>query len=247
VGASKGYYSASVTTNLPTTDAEILLTPVTIGTNASYLFDDPDSCANCHPNQKSEWENSAMAHAGVNTWVHDIYDGNGTPGGMGGFVYTRDSIYAGTNPNSECAACHQPESWVAAGYSGRMEDPDDAGYPSVATTHGISCETCHKIADVDTDKIDFPGIFPGAVIFNQPETGSQVQYGLLPDVDYDVWPMQPAYQPQLSAEVCGACHQDANDINEDHSFTGVISEPTYTEWVESPYGDPGIGTLPELY
>jgi uncharacterized repeat protein (TIGR03806 family) len=238
VGASKGYYNASVTTNLPTTDAEILLTPVTIGTNASYSFVEPTTCAFCHPDQKSEWDNSAMANAGINTWVHDIYDGTGTPGGMGGFVYTRDSVFAGTNPNSECAACHQPESWVIAGYSGRMEGPNDAGYPSTATAHGISCETCHKIANVDTQKIDFPGIFPGAVTFNQTESGTQVQYGLLPDVDYNLsGAMEPSYQPQLAAEVCGACHQDANDINEDHTFAGVISEPTYTEWAQSPYGD----------
>jgi len=242
VGASKGYYNASVTVNLPATDAEILLKPVAIGTNASYSFIEPTTCASCHPDQKSEWDNSAMAKAGTNTWVHDIFDGSGTPGGLGGFVYTRDSVFAGSNPDSECAACHQPESWIAAGYSGRMESPNDAGYPSTATTHGISCETCHKIANVDTDKIDFPGIFPEAVTFNQSENGNQVQYGLLPDVDYN-WSgeMEPSYQPQLAAEVCGACHQDANDINEDHTFAGVISEPTYTEWAESPYGDPDSG------
>jgi hypothetical protein len=48
--------------------------------------------------------------------------------------------------------------------------------------------------------------------------------------------MEPSYQPQLEAEVCGACHQDKNDINEDHTFAGITSEPTYTEWAESPYG-----------
>ena len=69
----------------------------------------------------------------------------------------------GANPDSECAACHQPEPWVTAGFSGRLEGPDDAGYPSAAAGHGISCDTCHKIANVDTQKIDFPGIYPGAV------------------------------------------------------------------------------------
>ena len=50
--------------------------------------------------------------------------------------------------------------------------------------------------------------------------------------------MRASYQPQLVAEVCAACHQDANDIHENHSFDGVISEPTYLEWAESPYADP---------
>ena len=239
VGAAKGYYSASVTSGSPATDLEVLLAPVTIGTNASYTFVDPDTCGTCHPNQKSEWDNSAMANAGINTWVHDIYDGNATPGGMGGFVYTRDSVYAGTNPNSECAACHQPESWVVAGFTGRVEGPDDSDYPSTAAVHGVSCDTCHKIANVDKQNISFPGIFPGAVTINLPDPGIQVQYGLLSDVDINVpGLMEPSYQPQLAAEVCGVCHEDNNDINEDHTFTGITSEPTYTEWAASPYGDP---------
>ncbi|MCP4960901.1 MAG: hypothetical protein GY925_16750, partial [Actinomycetia bacterium] len=238
VGANKGYYSASVTTNSPAAGAEILLNPVIIGTNAAYSFVEPATCAGCHPNQKSEWDNSAMANAGVNTWMHDIYDGNGTPGGMGGFVYTRDSVHAATVPDAECAACHQPESWVAAGYSGRVEGPDDIGFPSTAASHGVSCEACHKIADIDTQKMDFPGIFPGAVEFNLPEWGTQVQYGLLPDVDFHApGTMEASYQPQLVAEVCGACHQDNADPNEDHTFTGITSEPTFNEWLQSPYGN----------
>jgi hypothetical protein len=239
VGAKKGFYNASATTNSPATGVEILLAPVSIGTNASYSFVSSSTCALCHPNQRNEWNNSAMAKAGLNTWVHDIYDGTGTSGGAGGFVYTRDSVYAGTNPDSECAACHQPESWVAAGYSGALQGPGDPGYPSVAADHGVSCEVCHKIANIDTQNISFPGLFPGQVTFNLPESNTQVQYGLLPDVDYtEPGMMEPSYQPQLVAEVCGACHQDNNDINEDHTFAGVTSEPTYIEWIQSPYGDP---------
>ena len=52
--------------------------------------------------------------------------------------------------------------------------------------------------------------------------------------------MRPAFNPQLVAEVCGTCHQDKNDPDEDGDFEEanvVISEPTYLEWVVSPYGD----------
>jgi len=239
VGAQKGYYNSSVLADSPANDIEILLTPVSVGTNTSYSFIEPETCATCHPDQKSEWDNTAMANAGLNTWVHDIFDGNGTAGGNGGFVYKRDSIFAASNPDSECASCHQPEAWVAAGFSGPMESPVDAGYPSNATSHGISCDMCHKIADVDKQKISFPGLFPGAVTINLPDSGHQVQYGFLPDADFNVaGTMEPSYQPQLAAEVCGTCHQDSNDINEDHTFNGIISEPTFIEWDESPYGDP---------
>jgi len=49
--------------------------------------------------------------------------------------------------------------------------------------------------------------------------------------------MRASYNPQTEAETCAACHQDANDPGADHSYTGVISEPTYLEWVASPYAD----------
>jgi hypothetical protein len=41
----------------------------------------------------------------------------------------------------------------------------------------------------------------------------------------------------MRCSVCRPCHQDESDINGDHTFTGVIPEPTYTEWADSPYGD----------
>ncbi len=241
VGASKGYFNAGITVASPSAGVQIVLAPVPQDNNPSYQFVSPQTCGVCHPNQLSEWTGSPMARAGLNTWVHDIYDGSGTPGGMGGFVYTRDSIYAPTNPASECSACHQPESWIAAPFS-RMEGPNDAGYPSEAAFHGVSCESCHKIADVDVSKIDFPGIFPGAVVFTRPAGAmpNQVQYGLLGDSTFNLMPamMRASYQPQLMAEVCGACHQDRSDPHENHTYTGPISEPTYTEWFESPYSDP---------
>jgi len=50
--------------------------------------------------------------------------------------------------------------------------------------------------------------------------------------------MRASYQPQLVAELCGLCHQDKNDIEQDHEFDDITSEPTYTEWDESAYADP---------
>ncbi|MCP5022765.1 MAG: hypothetical protein GY930_13450 [bacterium] len=235
----KGYYNTSIQANASTFDVNIQMEPVPFGSNTSYNFLDPLSCAGCHPDQVSEWEDSAMAKAGLNTWVHDIYSGEGTAGGMGGFVYTRDSAFKDSNPDSECASCHQPEPYINAGFAGRMESPVDPGYPSIGANHGISCEVCHKIADVNVNKINFPGVYPGAVTMNLPEGFQQVMYGAYPDADYHLGGiMEPAYQPQLMAEVCGVCHQDKNDPDESHRFAGVISEPTYTEWAESAYGDP---------
>jgi len=237
VAAGKGYYNESVIINAPASGADISLAPVPQDNDPDYGFLTPAGCSSCHPDQYDMWDKTPMARAGLNTWVHDIYDGNGTPGGMGGFVYTRDSIYAGSNPNSECAACHQPEVWVENPGSA-MEPPDPT--PSNAALHGISCEICHKVADVNVTNINFPGVIAGALTLTRPAAPDfpPVLYGVLGDVDYRLGPMRASYQPQLEAELCGACHQDKNDPDENHTFNGITSEPTYIEWADSPYGDP---------
>jgi len=240
VAAKAGYYNASTVFSGVPSGLDIAMGAVPHMDNAGYAFVSPQTCGVCHADQLEQWSDSPMARAGLNTWVHDIFNGTGTPGGMGGFVYTRDSVFAGSNPASECASCHQPEAWIPAPFT-RMENPTDPGYPSQAAMHGVSCDVCHKVAHVDVAKINFPGIFPGAVDFSRPgpPTYAQVQYGLLGDSDFSMFgTMQPSYQPQLMAEVCAACHQDAADPEENHSYTGVISEPTYLEWASSPYSDP---------
>ncbi|MBL4809554.1 MAG: hypothetical protein JKY43_05805 [Phycisphaerales bacterium] len=241
VAAKKGYFNQSGTYFVGDPLAlDINIPMVPHADDPNYEFMSPNACAVCHHKQFDEWTDSPMAKAGLNTWVHDIYNGTGTDGGMGGFVYTRDSMFAGSNPNSECASCHQPEPWIQTPFS-RMESPNDPGYPSLGVVHGISCDTCHKIADVDVTKINFPGIFPGAVEFTRPEGPefNQVMYGTLGDVDFSLpTVMRASYNPQLVAETCAVCHQDAADPDENHTYNGVISEPTYLEWTASAYSDP---------
>ncbi len=238
VGAKPAFYNGSAITSTPEDSLLLVMERVPQDTNNSYTFMDPSTCGACHPDQWSQWTTSAMAHAGLNTWVYDIYNGTGTSGGMGGFVYTRDSHHASINPNSECASCHQPQVWI--------DDPftllDDFNSPSANALAGVSCEVCHKIAHIDETRTNFPGIYPGVVTFTRPSpVSSQVQYGVLGDVSYFTAPlMRPSYQPQLTAAVCASCHQDKNDPDDDGDFeepNGVISEPTYLEWLASPYAD----------
>jgi len=100
VGAAKGHFYQSITLDSPATNVILALDAVPTTDNASYQIQSPDQCGSCHPKQLDDWQNSPMANAGFNTWVNDIYAGNGTAGGMGGFVYTRDSAFAHSNPNS---------------------------------------------------------------------------------------------------------------------------------------------------
>lgn len=241
VAAKVGYFSGSVEVTSPAASADIDLDWVPIADEANYLFLGPSGCSFCHYDTVLDWSDTPMARAGYNTWVHDIYSGTGTAGGMGGFVYTRDSVHAGANLESECAACHQPERWIENGFSGALDD--QLVNPVPAVDHGISCEVCHKIASIDESKVNFPGIHPDAVTFNRPVGlyPEQMQYGVLSDVDYEnTFAMRSSYQPQLVAEVCAACHQDKNDPDGNGDFeepNGVISEPTYLEWLNSDYSD----------
>lgn len=239
VAAQKGFYNASIVVTTPVTGVEISLERVPQADNAGYELVDPATCGACHPDQRSQWLGSPMQTAGTNTWVFDLYDGSGTAGGEGGFVYLRDSRFAAENPASECASCHQPEPWIATPFTPLQGSAN----PSEEVLHGVSCEVCHKIADIDESKPNFPGLFPGVTTLTRPDGPPYhaVQYGVLGDSDYTLTGMmRSSYQPQLVAQVCAACHQDKNDPDGDHDFeedNGVISEPTYLEWLDSPYGD----------
>jgi hypothetical protein len=239
-GAHKGYYTGAIEVSSPALGVEIALEAVPQSDDPAYGFLSPETCGMCHPTQLAQWEGSPMADAGINTWVYDLYDGSGTSGGLGGFVYTRDSEFSDTNPASDCASCHQPEPWVQTPFRAL----EDLGSLSQGAMHGVSCEICHKIAHIDEAKMNYPGLYPGVVTLTRPDhmTQQQVQYGVLGDADYVIPSlMRASYQPQLVAEACGACHQDKNDPDEDGEFeeeSGVVSEPTFVEWLESPYGDP---------
>ncbi len=235
VAAARGYFHGAQVVTAPAAGVTLTLAAVPLDDDATYEFQTPAACGGCHPQQVAEWTGSPMARAGVNTWVYDLYDGTGTPGGAAGFVYTRDSILAPHNPGSECASCHQPEPWA--------REPFTAMLPLAAAggQHGVSCEVCHRMADVDPTKVNFPGLYPGAVRMARREAYEPVQFGLLGDTAFVAGTMRPSYQPQLAALVCATCHQDKNDPDDDGDFEeddGVISEPTYLEWLASRYADP---------
>ena len=237
VAAKKGYFNGStVATDL--SGALVIQLERLPADNPLYEPKAAAFCVRCHGDQVREWQGSTMARAGLNRWVHDIFNGTGTTNGMGGFVYIRDSPHAASSPASECGACHEPETWMREPHAplGDLRQPTDE------MLHGVSCEVCHKIGHIDETKPNYPGIYPGVVDMVRPQEGLQVQFGVRADSDFvRDGRMRPAYQPQLTAAVCAACHQDKNDPDGDGDFeeaNGVISEPTYLEWLASPYADP---------
>lgn len=240
VAARKAYYNNSMILSGGSSGAILTLEPVATNDNEDYPFITPATCGNCHPDQLEQWLQSPMGNTAMNQWTYDIYDGTGTAGGMNGFVYQRDSEHALINPNSECASCHQPEAWVRRGFEGGLEDINDL---SSNAMHGVSCDICHKVAHIDESQKNFPGIWPGVVTISRPEiSDGPVTYGVLGDTDFGFFGvMRPSYQPQLTSAMCAACHQDKNDPDNDGDFeeaNGVISEPTYLEWLASEYANP---------
>lgn len=237
VAAHAGHFNAWIRIAGPRTGLELSLDELPPD-DPTAPFAAPTTCATCHAEQYADWTGSPMAEAGHNTWVLDLYDGSGTVGGAGGFVYTRDSVHAASNPTSECASCHQPLAWAATpGVA--LAPADDPGAP---VAHGVACDLCHRIASIDVTRSNFPGIWSGVVALARSTT--PVEFGVLGDTAYEAGQMRPAYQPQLTADVCAACHQDKNDPDGDGDFEeadGVISEPTYLEWKASPYADPDGG------
>lgn len=244
VGAGRGWYNASSSLIAPAAGVEIRLHAVPLEDDPAHVFMTPAACGSCHATQRAEWRNSAMSHAGNNRWVYDAYDGSGTPGGLGGFVYTRDSVLAAADPNSECASCHQPLAWIANPFSA-MSPVTDAT-PEV--NDGVTCVVCHQVSNIDLSRPNAPGIFPGVVSLSRPSTpGVPIMYGVLGDVDFSLpGQMRAAYNPQLTAGLCAACHQDANDPDGDHDYEepgSIVSEPTYVEWRDSAYANPNSASF----
>lgn len=240
VAALKGYFNGGMTVDAPSSIVNIVLELVPQDDDPNYFFMSPFQCAVCHPDQFDQWDTSRMAKTGLNTWVYDLYNGTGTAGGLGGFVYTRDSAHSGVNPGGWCASCHQPEHW--------MSQPgvplEDINSPTDAALRGVSCDICHKIADVDMTRTNSTGFIPGSVTVTRPDSSGlvqQVMYGSLGDVDFNESVMRASYQPQLVAESCAVCHEYNNDHDHDGDFEEAGSpaaQETFSEWRNSPYGDP---------
>lgn len=194
--------------------------------NDSYQPPTALTCNSCHSRYHQQWLTSRHAGSAVNEWVLDLYAGTGTPGGAAGYVF-RDSH----DPDNTgfCAACHAP-----------MEDvltPGGIFLDEVSTgpgLDGVSCLACHQIADVDAKHINALNHM-GKTDYRFPQGGQPTYlyvWGPLPDVDNGI--MQAHYSPLHSdPRLCAACHQYTNPT------TGAPGQSTYTEWLASPYAQPG--------
>lgn len=212
---------------------EIMLTPLALADDPTYTFASPQDCRLCHNVLYEYWQDSPHRNAAKNTWVRDMYDGQGTAQtGARGFTYK------GAHPtlNGDCAECHSPmESAKNPG-----DNTDFAAVTGEAREFGVSCDVCHKTFGITNIKL------PGVQGMQFARGSREILFGPLPDAAPN-FPgvMRASYSPlHTTSLLCAACHEDNNDHDFDLDYLdegSVASEETYSEWLESPYAQPGEG------
>lgn len=224
-----GYYNAWTSITASSTGPFTFeLQPISLESNPNVPLNPPSECFGCHEDMVNQWQGSPMQKTGLNTWVFDLYNGTGTPGGMNGFVYQRDSIHKDTFPNSDCSACHSPVHWLADIENNGMGDIEN---PNEDMELGVQCEVCHRAYDVDINQTYMPGVQPES--FHLLRNSNNLEFGPLGDTTFNGGIMLGAYNPQLRAQVCSACHEDNVDHDGDGEFNDPGSLPhetTFTEW-----------------
>lgn len=182
------------------------------------------SCASCHNEQHAEWQDSTHSNAGLNEWVLDLFSGTGTPGGSAGYVF-RDSH--DSDDNGFCAACHAP-----------IEDAQTPGgvfldeVTLLGGLDGVTCVACHQMAHVN-DNVSALHHY-GNTQYRFPDSAftELFVWGPLDDVSFST--MRASHQAGFKeARFCASCHEYNNPYND------MPGQNTYTEWLASPYAQPG--------
>ena len=136
-------------------------------------------------------------------------------------------------------------SYVDDGANTAAEVPDGVSplYLTGDAAEGISCEFCHKIADVILDEetqlplADMPGIMSLKLL--RPVEGEEIFFGTFDDI-----PRRDTYLPlQEESAFCAGCHYGVfgGVVGMGQVTGGTLIYNSYGEWLESPYSDPETG------
>ena len=205
---------------------EIRLTRVPADDRPNYDPGTSFTCVSCHFDQHDEWLQSTHANAANNEWVLDLFSGTGTPGGSAGYVFidTHDPDDTGF-----CATCHAP-----------IEDAQNPGgvflhqVATAAGADGVTCLACHQMAEVNHNVEALHHL--GNTLYRFPDTFDTEfwVWGPLDDVSFPI--MRSSHQPVFSeSRFCASCHEYNNPT------TGAPGQNTFTEWLASPFSEPGDG------
>ena len=184
-------------------------------------FTEPETCAECHPQQYEEWRGSMHSLA----FVDPIYQGE--------LNLAIEAV--GHGVAKQCEGCHT----AAAVVTGEVKGAGLEGLSPMAMA-GVSCDVCHSIK----------GHTHWETPTHQPENGSMIlspgkevdgeavltKYGpFAPEEGCGDGFHECVESPlHLQAELCASCHQVT------HYEKHTPLELTYTEWKHSPYAAEGI-------
>lgn len=205
-------------------DILIQLRPL-VGDNPNYQPPTANNgCAVCHQEQVNQWQTSNHSHAAVNEWVLDLYSGTGTPGGSGGYVYldTHDPGESGF-----CATCHAALEDVFDPGNVKLNEVSQAG-----ALDGVQCLSCHQIQEVNGNVSALHHLGNSEYRFPDDGVTQFFVWGPLEDVGFAT--MNAMHSPMFEeSRFCASCHEYNNPD------TNQPGQTTYTEWLASPWAQPG--------
>jgi hypothetical protein len=238
-------------------------------------------CSHCHVTFVADWVGSAHGLSAQNPVLHDLYAGTAAAfststdcanaggtwrTGLGpGTAAAAERCYLGegalpayntdcgdTTPcdavateTGDCASCHAP------GIDGALADRGLLEATGIAYDHGVHCDVCHKIADVDPTDPQ-PGVGGRIQIVRPSEESTSMALG-------DWWPLtfgpygdvanprMGAVHSELfaTADLCAGCHEHYQEavvpgtsVDTSRWPTGRI--PVQTTWAELRDGPLGL-------
>lgn len=225
VGISTGlaaFASIALASGLETDKALYPYSPSLIQWEKSTAeFTDPETCAECHPQQYEEWRGSMHSLA----FQDPIYQGE--------LNLAIEAV--GHDVARQCEGCHT----AAAVVTGEVKGAGLKGLSPIAMA-GVSCDVCHSIK----------GHTHWQTPTHQPENGSMIlspgkevngeavltKYGPFPPEDGCGEGLHECVESplHLQAELCASCHQIT------HYEKHTPLEMTYTEWKNSTYAAENI-------
>ena len=186
---------------------DIFLNPVYLNDRPDYRFNSPVVCSRCHVKLTRYWDQSKMAHTTSNPKLLDMYYGTD--------AFQRQGVGPGyrlDNPGSEgnCTTCHAPS---VAGSVPLSQDLKRVLRNPWNEWDGISCEYCHKVRKVITDKTK-PSHKAAVLERQSPARGNSILvFG--PYDDVAVPPMAASFNPVFDrGEFCSICHNHFKKLDE---------------------------------
>ena len=229
----------------------VTLKPLNAIDNPNYAWIDADirsnpglNCATCHSdaasglNEYTEWNSDSHSSVFVDPYFWTMYMGTDT---IQGSASPDGPSFRSDYPaeNGRCVFCHAPAalqvlqqgvdlaSWSAQLWRGRTN----------VETEGITCDVCHKVADVLIGEdsrpfADRPGVLSFTLL--RPSSNALFYFGPWPDhkpgVPEDSGGIEhfAACSPVFSeGKFCAACHYG--------KFFDAVIYNSYGEWLESDY------------